>query len=48
MRHAFASNFRKSNFDAAAVANDPFVLNFLVFSASTFPITGRTEDLFAE
>ena len=48
MGHPLAAHFGKSHFNAATIANNPFMLDFLVFSASAFPIACRTEDLFAE
>ena len=48
MRHAFATDFRKCHFNAAAIAHNPFVLDFLVFSAGTFPVTRRSKDFLAE
>ncbi len=48
MGHALAAHFGQGDFHAAAVADDPFVLNFLIFSAGTFPIARRTENLLAE
>ncbi len=46
--HALATDAAEGDFDAAAVANDALVLDALVFSAGTFPVTGRPEDAFAE
>src|SRR3990172_8977974 len=48
MSHALSSHFGNGHFDAATVANNSFVLDLLVFSASAFPIARRTEDLFAK
>src|SRR5262249_23269030 len=46
--HAFATNASERYFDAAAIADDALVLNPLIFSAGALPITGRTENTFAE
>ena len=48
MGHPFATHFGEGHFDAAAVANNTFVLDLLIFTASAFPIAGRTKDLLAE
>ena len=46
--HSLTSHFGISDFDAAAVADNPFVFDFLVFSTRTLPIASRAEDLLAE
>lgn len=46
--HAFASNFRASDFNAAAVADGAFVTNAFIFAAVTFPIASGSENTFAK
>ena len=48
MAHALTAHFCLSNFDAAAVTDDAFVLDAFVLSAVTFPVPGGTENAFAE
>ena len=46
--HALATNAAEGHFDAATVADHALVLDALVFTAGTFPVTGRPEDALAE
>ncbi len=46
--HAFAANAGQTHFNAATVADDPFMLDTFVFSATALPVLGRTEDAFTE
>ena len=46
--HALATDAAEGNFDTAAVANHAFVFDALVFTASTFPVTGWSENALTE
>ena len=46
--HAFSSDLGLCNFDAAAVADDAFVLYPFIFTAIAFPVLLRSENPFAE
>ena len=46
--HPLAPHFGKSHLDAAAIADDSLVLDFLIFSAGAFPVASRSEDLLAK
>lgn len=46
--HAFSSDLGLCNFDAAAVADDAFVLYPFIFTAIAFPVFLRSENPFAE
>jgi len=48
MAHAFAADALHGHLDAAAVADDAFVADALVFAAVAFPVAHRSKDLFAE
>src|SRR5690349_20516523 len=48
VRHAFATDLRQSDLYAAAIADNSFVFDFFIFSASAFPIARRAENLLAE
>ena len=48
MPHAFAPHFGTGHFDAAAVADDALIANFLVFTTITLPVLGGTENALAE
>ena len=46
--HALTADAAESHLDTAAVADHALVLDAFVFSAGTFPVTGRAEDALAE
>ena len=46
--HPFTTDLCLGNFHTATVTNNTFVLDPFVLAAVTFPVTGGTEDLFAE
>ena len=46
--HALTAHLGAGHFDAAAVADDTAITDFLIFAAVTFPVLGRPEDAFAE
>ena len=48
MAHALTAHFRLGDFNAAAVADDTLVLDAFVLSAVALPVTGGSEDAFAE
>jgi hypothetical protein len=48
MTHALTSDLGLSYFNSAAVADDAFMLHPFIFTAVTFPVSGRTEDPFTE
>ena len=48
MSHALTTDATKSHFDPTTVTNSSLVLDSLVFSASTFPVAGRTENTFTK
>ncbi len=48
MAHAFTAHFGGGHFDAALVAHGASVTHLLVFAALTFPVFGRSENLFTE
>jgi hypothetical protein len=48
VRHAFAADFRAGDGDATLIADHTAEAHTLVLTTVTFPVTGRTEDFFAE
>ena len=48
MAHALTTDTGECHFDAAAIADNALMLNALVFTASTLPVTGRSKDTLAE
>ena len=48
MSHALAADTGFCDFHAAALADDSFIADFLVFSAMALPVLGRSEDNLAE
>ena len=48
MSHALAADTGFCDFHAAALADDAFIADFLVFSAMALPVLGRSEDNLAE
>ena len=46
--HALTTHAAQGDLDAAAIADHALVLDALVFSASTLPVLGRTEDSLTE
>ena len=46
--HAFTTNAAERHFNAATVTNNALVLDALVFTASTFPVTSWSENTFTE
>src|SRR5262249_26280069 len=48
MAHTFTANLGLRDFNAAAVADNAFVLHPLVFTAITLPVTDRAENPFTE
>ena len=48
MAHTLTTHAGESHLHTTAVTDDAFVLDTLVFSASTLPVTGRSEDSLTE
>ena len=48
MAHAVAADGGFGDLDAAAVADDAFVTDFLIFAAVAFPVLARPEDPLTE
>jgi len=48
MTHTFSSNAGLCYFNAASVADNTFIADFLVFTTVAFPVFTRSENLFAE
>ena len=48
MSHSFTTDFAFSNFNAALFAYYALIAYSLILSAMAFPVTGRSEDFFAE
>jgi len=46
--HALATDAAKGNFDTATIANHAFVFDAFVFSSSTLPVTGWSENALTE